>query len=109
MTRSSASIFSSAWWRRKPGPIVTDARLAHVYLSSALAMGPALFGLPTLWRSALIVLPGFIGWELLFPFLRRINPRWGGHHPFGDVIDLVAFGCGWIVGAGVALLAAKLR
>lgn len=103
MTRSPASIFSSSWWKLKPEPIVTDARLAHVYLGAGLAMGPACFGLRVLLISMPIVLLGFVGWELLFPLLRRINPRWGGRHPFGDVIDLAAFVLGWAVGLVVGL------
>lgn len=98
LSREPHSVFRSIWWKPKPGPLVTDGRLAHVYLAAALALGPALFGPRILARSMVFVFPGFLGWELLFPLLRRIHKPWGGKHPFGDVVDFLAFLLGWLVG-----------
>lgn len=102
--RSRVSVYHRVWWKLKPGPVVTDGRLAHVYLAACLATGPALFGTAALRASLNFILPGFVAWELLFPLLCRINEKWGGRHPFGDVIDLGAFLLGWAIGIWVVFL-----
>jgi len=84
---------------------VTDGRLAHVYLAIALAVSSALFGKFAFLFSAPICFFGFIAWELIFPVLHWIHPVWGGKHPFGDVVDLLAFFLGWFVGLVVVACA----
>jgi hypothetical protein len=97
-------IYSSSWWQPKPGPFVTDGRLAHVYAGLAVACGSGLFGYAVLGWILTLGLPVALGWELLFPALHHINPKWGSHHPFGDVIDFICFVVGWIVGAVLSLV-----
>jgi hypothetical protein len=96
--RTPHSVYRQGFWKPKPGPLVTDGRLAHVYLAEGLAVSTALFGRHAFLHCAPVCFFGFIGWELLFPVLHRVNPGWGGKHPFGDVVDLLSFFLGWFVG-----------
>jgi hypothetical protein len=102
-------IYTRAWWKPKPGALVTDGRLAHIYLGFGLATGPGLFGYGALVWGATITFPFFLGWELLFPLIDRIWPGHGGRHPFADVVDLVCFVLGWVAGAILVLVALGTR
>jgi hypothetical protein len=93
------------WWKPKGGPLVTDGRLAHLYLGALVPCACGLFGYSALGWGSACAFAFFVGWELLFPVLALIKPSWGGHHPFGDVSDLLAYAVGWCLGAATVLIA----
>ena len=72
------TILDRGWWRPKPGRVLTQGRIIHalIGLSATLAVG---------WL-----------WEAASPLF-----RW--RHPWGDVIDFLAFEAGQIAGVVIAL------
>lgn len=91
-------VWDREWWRPKPGPVVTRGRLQHLTFAWALTVTGGAFGYAGLGLALGLVVIFWL-WEALTPVIWR--RAW---HPWGDVIDFLAFEVGQLLGAVVVLI-----
>lgn len=87
-----------SFWKPKPGPLVTIGRLSHFVIACVVPISACgAWGYEGLGLGLAIVLTVAVWWEL--------GSRWmGWPHPWGDVIDLLAFVAGALAGGSLGLL-----
>ena len=90
------TILDRGWWRPKPGHVLTQGRIIHALIGLSATLAGALIGYGGLAIAAGATLAVGWLWEAASPLF-----RW--RHPWGDVIDFLAFKAGQIAGVVIAL------